>query len=50
MITRQMDLISGTAIVTLNDGTRGQFVFGNLRFDQAFGDGGKAMTAPTILR
>ena len=48
--TRQLDGVSGTAIVRLSDGTTGQFVFGNLRFDQAFGDGGKATTAPTILR
>lgn len=42
VITRQLDLISGTAIVRLNDGTRGQFVFGNLTFEQAFGSGGAA--------
>lgn len=46
IITRQLDMMSGTAIVTLNDGTRGQFVFGNLTFDAAFG-GGSAKTITT---
>lgn len=40
IITRQLDGLSGTAIVTLDDGTRGQFVFGNLTFEQAYGSGG----------
>jgi hypothetical protein len=39
VITRQADLMSGTAIVGLNNGKRGQFVFGNLTFEQAFGQG-----------
>lgn len=39
VITRQADLMTGTAIVKLSDGRRGQFVFGNLTFDQAFGAG-----------
>ena len=38
-ITRQSDLMSGTAIVGLNNSKRGQFVFGNLTFEQAFGQG-----------
>lgn len=37
--TRQPGLMSGTAIVRLNNGMRGQFVFGNLTFEQAFGSG-----------
>lgn len=39
VITRQADLMSGTAIVGLSNGKRGQFVFGNLRFEQVFGQG-----------
>lgn len=39
VITRQMNGLSGTAIATLNDGTKGQFVFGDLKFEQAFGSG-----------
>lgn len=39
IITRQMDMLSGTAIGRLSDGTEGQFVFGNITFDQAFGGG-----------
>jgi len=39
VIARRTDLVTGTAIVRLNDGTRGQFVFGNLTFEQAFGSG-----------
>ncbi len=42
VITRQRDLMSGTAIVQLNDRSRGQFVFGDLTFEQAFGRGGTA--------
>jgi hypothetical protein len=44
VITRQAGLMSGTAIVALNDRTRGQFVFGDLTFSQAFGSGGMART------
>lgn len=44
VVTRQADLISGSAIVQLNDGTRGQFVFGDVTFEQAFGAGGTART------
>ena len=36
IITRALDGLSGTVIGRLNDGTEGRFVFGNLRFDQAF--------------
>ena len=50
VITRQMDMVSGTAIVSLTDGTTGNFVFGNLSFDQAFGPGGTARTAPLPRR
>lgn len=49
VIARQMDGLSGTAVVSLNDGTSGQFVFGNIKLDQAFGDGGRASTVPTII-
>lgn len=48
VISRQLDGLSGTAIVSLNDGASGQFVFGNIKFDQAFGDG-RASTAPTVI-
>lgn len=34
--------MSGSAIVRLSDGTRGQFVFGDLPSGQAFGAGGSA--------
>lgn len=44
VITRQPDLMSGSAIVALNNGRRGQVVFGNLRFEQAFGAAGMART------
>jgi hypothetical protein len=50
VITRQLNGLSGTAIVKLVDGTRGQFVFGDLRFDQAFGTGGIATTASPSRR
>jgi len=40
IITRQLNMTSGTAIAQLEDGTRGQFVFGDLTFEQAFGTGG----------
>lgn len=42
VVTRTPDLMSGSAIVKLSDGTRGQFVFGNLTYGQAFGQGGVA--------
>lgn len=42
VITRTMNMVSGTVIGQLNDGTPGRFVFGDLTFDQAFGDGGGA--------
>jgi hypothetical protein len=45
VITRSMDGLSGTVMGRLNDGTEGRFVFGNLRFDQTFGDGRGAGTA-----
>lgn len=36
---------SGTAVVTLNDGTIGRFVFGNLKYEQAFNEmGGPQLT------
>lgn len=44
VITRQPGLMSGTAIVKLSDGTRGQFVFGDITFEQRFGTGGTART------
>ena len=37
IVRRTPDLMSGTAIGKLSDGTRGEFVFGNLTFEQAFG-------------
>jgi len=42
LITRTMDMVSGTVIGQLSDGTQGRFVFGNLTFDQAFGNGSGA--------
>lgn len=36
IITRSMDMASGTAIGRLSDGSEGRFVFGNLRFETAF--------------
>lgn len=39
VITRQMDMMSGTVIARLDDGRTGQFVFGDLSFNQAFGAG-----------
>ncbi|NNM71414.1 hypothetical protein [Enterovirga aerilata] len=42
VVTRQLNGLSGTAIGKLSDGTTGQFVFGDLKFEQAFGAGGKA--------
>ena len=46
VVTRAPDLVSGSGIVALSDGSKGQFVFGNLKFDQAFGAGGVAVTQP----
>lgn len=40
----QFDRLSGTAIAQLDNGLRGQFVFGNLNFEQAFGSRFKAGT------
>lgn len=42
VITRQAGLMSGSAIVQLQDRTRGQFVFGDLTYSQTFGAGGVA--------
>ncbi|WP_209427685.1 hypothetical protein [Pararhodobacter sp. SW119] len=42
VVTRTMDWSGGTAIGQLSDGTTGRFVFGNLTFEQAFGDGAGA--------
>lgn len=50
VITRQLNLRSGTAIATLTDGTTGQFVFGDLKFEQAFGAGGLAKAAPSLAQ
>ncbi|MEX0281330.1 MAG: hypothetical protein AB3N13_09105 [Arenibacterium sp.] len=36
IITRKTNLVSGTVIVRLNDGATGEFVFGNLSFDEEF--------------
>jgi hypothetical protein len=44
VITRQADLMSGSAIVQLDGGLRGQFVFGNLTYGQTFGNGGIVLT------
>lgn len=37
IITRTLDMLSGTVIARLSDGTEGRFVFGNLSYEQAFG-------------
>ena len=50
VITRQMDMVSGTAIVSLTDGTKGQFVFGNIKFDQAFGTARATTAQRTVIR
>lgn len=42
VVTRTPDLMSGSAIVRLSNGTRGQFVFGNITYAQAFGAEGTA--------
>lgn len=36
IITRKSNLISGTVIARLSDGTTGEFVFGDIPFDQEF--------------
>lgn len=46
IITRELNGLNGTAIATLSDGTRAQMVFGDLRYEQAFGT---AKTAPRGL-
>lgn len=43
VVTRTSDLMFGSAIVRLSNGTRGQFVFGNITYAQAFGAGGTAV-------
>jgi hypothetical protein len=50
VVTRAADRVSGSAIATLSDGTKGQFVFGNLKFDQTFGSGGGASTVSVVRR
>lgn len=37
IIARQADLVTGTAIVQVSNGSRGQFIF--VTFEQAFGAG-----------
>lgn len=44
VVTRQLNGISGTAIVKLTNGQSGQFVFGDITYEQAFGNGGSART------
>jgi len=39
IVTRQAGFMTGSAIVALSNGKRGQFVFGDLTYDQAFGMG-----------
>jgi hypothetical protein len=39
IVTRQAGFMTGSAIVGLSNGQRGQFVFGDLTFEQAFGQG-----------
>lgn len=39
IVTRQAGFMSGSAIVALNNGQRGQFVFGSLTYEQALGMG-----------
>jgi len=46
VVTRQLDRVSGTVIVTLNDGSRGQFVFGNLTYENYFGRDGTMAANP----
>lgn len=42
VVAMQQDRYSGTAILKLSNGQRGQFVFGRLTYEQAFGQGGIA--------
>jgi hypothetical protein len=44
VIARQPGFMSGSAIVALSNKKRGQFVFGNMTFEQTFGNGGSART------
>ena len=44
VIGRQPGFMSGTAIVALSNKKRGQFVFGNMTYEQSFGSGGIAKT------
>ncbi|KMO44872.1 hypothetical protein VQ03_00795 [Methylobacterium tarhaniae] len=37
IVTRQAGLMTGSALVALSNGRRGQFVFGDLTYNQAFG-------------
>ncbi|WP_207182330.1 hypothetical protein [Methylobacterium indicum] len=39
IVTRQAGFMTGSAIVALSNGQRGQFVFGSLTYEQAFGQG-----------
>jgi len=39
IVTRQAGFMTGSAIVALSNGQRGQFVFGDLTYEQAFGQG-----------
>ncbi|GJD62132.1 hypothetical protein [Methylobacterium frigidaeris] len=39
IVTRQPGFMTGSAIVALSNGQRGQFVFGDLTYEQAFGQG-----------
>ena len=38
--------LSGTAIAKFSDGSTGQYVFGDMSLEQAFGNGGTAISAP----
>ena len=45
VIERRSGGLSGTAVVTLDEGTTGTFVFGNLKYEQAFNEmGGPVLT------
>jgi hypothetical protein len=44
VVTRQPSCMFGSAIVSLNSGLKGRFVFGDLRYDQNFGSGVTART------
>ena len=39
IVTRQAGFMTGSAIVALSNGKRGQFVFGDVTYEQAFGQG-----------